>query len=103
MPPWTQKPKEVIFVLPLPDGAKAKDIKFKLTSKAIDMSAEALNLVMTQVKHDRATSVWFACETWGPARALMDLSGVETLLRFVQPQNIGNYHSETVISVFEIM
>ena len=83
-------------------GAPIKRVALN-AAKAIDMSSEALNLVMTQVKHDRATSVWFACETWDPARALVDLSGVETLLRFVQPQNIGNYHSETVISVFEVM
>ena len=36
--PWTQTIKEVTWVVPLPAGAKAKDVKFKLSSKAIDMT-----------------------------------------------------------------
>jgi hypothetical protein len=35
MVPWTQSPKEVTIVLPLPAGAKGKDIKWKLTTQAI--------------------------------------------------------------------
>ena len=38
MPAWTQTPKEVVWVVALPDGAKSKDIKFKLSSKSIDMT-----------------------------------------------------------------
>ena len=35
---WTQTPKEIIFVLPWPSGAKAKDMKYKCTSKVLEMS-----------------------------------------------------------------
>ena len=38
MPSWTQTPKEITFVLPLPSGAKGKDVKFKCTSKKLDMT-----------------------------------------------------------------
>ena len=36
-PPWTQTPKEVAIVLPLPAGAKGKDVKYKLTSKRVEL------------------------------------------------------------------
>ena len=35
--PWTQTPKEVVIVLPLPAGAKAKDVKYTLTSKSVKL------------------------------------------------------------------
>jgi HIV-1 Vpr-binding protein len=72
-------------------------------AKAIDMSSEALSGAISQAKSDRSINVWFAHEVWDPVKKFIDLGGVETLLHFVQPHAIGNYHSETVISVFEIM
>lgn len=37
MPPWTQSPKEIVIELPLPAGAKAKDVKYTLTSKSVKL------------------------------------------------------------------
>lgn len=37
-PPWTQTPKEIQFALPLPAGAKARDVQFKLTTKDVKVS-----------------------------------------------------------------
>ena len=34
-PPWEQTNKEVVFVLPLPDGVRGKEVGWKLTSQHI--------------------------------------------------------------------
>lgn len=45
VPPWTQTPKEIVILLPLPSGARAKDVKFKLTSKDIDLCVSGSELL----------------------------------------------------------
>ena len=42
MVPWTQTPKEVIIVLPVPAGTKGKEVVWKLTSKDIECRASKM-------------------------------------------------------------
>ena len=34
---WSQSNKEIVILLPLPEGAKGKEVKFKCTSKSLDV------------------------------------------------------------------
>ena len=45
VPAWTQTPKEVTFLLPFPPDGKAKDVKFKLTSKDVMMTFQGETLL----------------------------------------------------------
>ena len=45
VPAWTQTPKEVTFLLPFPPDGKAKDVKFKLTSKEVMMTFQGETLL----------------------------------------------------------
>ena len=50
-PQWSQTPKEVTLVLPLPEGAKAKDVRWKLTSKRIELAVLGESLLCEDFFH----------------------------------------------------
>ena len=49
--PWTQTPKEVVIELPLPAGAKAKDVKYTLTSKSVKLVVLGQELLSGEFFH----------------------------------------------------
>lgn len=49
--PWEQTNKEVTLALPLPAGAKGKDVRWKLTSKAIELTVLGQALLSGEFFH----------------------------------------------------
>lgn len=48
---WTQTPKEIVIELPFPEGAKAKDVKYKLTSKDLKLTVLGQELLSGDFFH----------------------------------------------------